>query len=254
MGLEVLEETPRKASREPSSPLDVDLQKEEEEEGHGEEIGRESRHEQQDGEDGEQYYERIGRIMRDCTILPSSATVRADLISPPLPPHLRSIIENEGYPAITRQGLWSTAEGLKEDKDRTGRAVRFEFDGCQREGEVERLLKMDARDRGLEWRVSLERMEDKSAEEGFVDDGGEGWEAYGSGLYWGSNAGKGSADGNVGGSGDGGERERKRERVWYFLMFDDEEDARRFVRYWHRRVVPFEREVDEVKATAELLW
>lgn len=217
------------------------------------------------------------------SLIPPTQPLNTKVIRGPFTGTLRHIVENEGYKILTRGGS-SGGNGTGKGNDRSGRAVRFGFEGCQTYGLVESVLRADGLERGMAWDCEAER----------VDGWGRGGGGGGGGPDEGKGRGKGGGDaimeekknkrrGILGGEGDeegdgedGGkgeddghmaseeawEREEaqmkvlrsKQQRVWWILTFKEEDDARRFVRWWHQRIVPLGRDMDETRATAELLW
>ena len=98
-------------------------------------------------------------------------------------------------------------------------------------------------------------------EEGGWEEGGErieegGWGDSDGGVEKGGSEKKGRGQEESGVyalAGNGGVK-KKKTRVSWLLTFAEADNARRFVRRWHRRVVPLAGHVDETRATAEIVW
>ena len=226
------------------------------------------------------------RLVANYRLLPPSQPQIVKVLLAPFTTQLNQIVKYDGYKLLTRsqadnrtedrqQGRRNLARAIgqqgskREDTtntakepptepkpiDRSSRTVRFGFAGCHTYGLVSSVLQADGKARGLPWNCTAERLVSSSHND---VDGGSSY----------------SATNPVSDDGDDGfedediasesafEREeaqlkflrKTRGRVWWVLTFPVEDDARRFVRWWHGRVVPLGRDIDETRAVAELLW
>ena len=222
----------------------------------------------------------IARIMRDYALLPPSQKMKSKIVKEPFTGGLKTVVEHEGYPLITKGrgmagGAKKAAEGggkaFLNDHDRTGRAVRFQFDGCQNAHLVTALLKQDRKETGVAWGCEMERLEQNASKgeqprnlEGLGEDDEEGGGGGAVGALEGNGMsgheellgleGQAQACSAAAAAAAGTPKRRGAARVSWLLTFHEPDDAKRFVRRWHKRNVSLGKGVDDTKATAELLW
>ncbi|KAL9104634.1 MAG: hypothetical protein Q9163_000438 [Psora crenata] len=160
----------------------------------------------------------IYALLRDYALCPPSQRLQLKIIQAPFGGGTRKLVENGGYSLITRGG--------PDGGDLTGRAVLFWVDGPPQPTTVmvENVLGADGRERDMPWDCLLEKLEPVA-----VDDGEDGLETE---LR-----------------GEQGARLKR-----WILKFDEADEARSFVRNWHRRVFPLGRALEETKVCAEILW
>ncbi|KAG8530057.1 uncharacterized protein KY384_005539 [Bacidia gigantensis] len=155
---------------------------------------------------------------------------------PPLKPRTSSSaavpIADLGYAPITRAG--------PRKEDRSGRAVMFWVEGTRQPSTqmVGEMMNSDGRDRGLYWEVKVEEFKEREDPlNSPVSEEGE----------------RGMKDGEEEGEGDGEVGRQARTRRW-ILTFAGTEEARRFVRGWHMRVISVARRAEDALVHTELLW
>ena len=186
----------------------------------------------------------VRRIVRDTALFPPDITPRFDIVPGPFKGAMAKVVKRGGYEGVV---------------GREGKVVRFAFQGCWRKGLVRGIVREDGEERGLQWECGVERwVDDLGEKEGRIgvwengeqDLGDENevnvlsqWEQEGEGE-----------EGLMTGEDDEEGEEKPKGRVYYLLVFEDNAEAARFARRWHKRIVPLPDFVDETKATAEVLW
>ena len=181
-------------------------------------------------------HEDVLPLLKDYALCPLSQDPQLKLFRAPITGRIKKIVENGGYPAITRGGT--------DGEDRTGRAVLFWVDTSSAPSteELRAALMADGRERGSWWNCGVETLEVAVKDAGRVE--------------------KDAKDEDI--EADQPQEElsgRLEEKIYskgrvekWVLTFGEAEDARRFVRRWHRRLFPVEKEMDEARARAEILW
>ncbi|MCJ1441473.1 MAG: hypothetical protein MMC23_001962 [Stictis urceolatum] len=180
----------------------------------------------------------VQQAVADYALCPLGQELSARIVFPPYQHRLRRLLAAKGYEQITQP------------VDRTGRAVVVWVEGhVPTAGAVERWLRFDGWQRGVGWSVLSERgrfrklevqagLEDAEEEEEWEERGGVRLEGVGF---------------------ERAEGTREVERRW-LLTFEDEPEARRFVRAWHKRPWPGEqlRDVSDERempiVNVEFLW
>ena len=167
--------------------------------------------------------EDLHTLLQDYTLCPPSQRISIVSKFAPFGANLRRLIEYQGYPQLT------------EPVDRTGRAVLFWMEGHNpTTNAVRDAIDQDGRERGLQWtskvgrrRVEHLQLPSEAPEEPELLEDSE------------------------------PVAQRRAARRW-LVELADENEARRFVRAWHRR--PFPLPVDHVRGekppivNAEFLW
>ncbi|MCJ1379326.1 hypothetical protein MMC17_002427 [Xylographa soralifera] len=158
-------------------------------------------------------------LLQDFTISPPSVRMSLRVQIPPYHANLQRLLENEGYPQLVQS------------ENKTGRAVLFWVDGHQPSAlSLRTMLSKDGGDRGLQWGPFRGHGEIEVLHVHADDSGGE------------------NGDNDITDSGDGYGRSEWRDAELkpkrhghqrWIISFEDEAEARRFVRVWHRRPYPF---------------
>ncbi|MCJ1431141.1 hypothetical protein MMC27_000492 [Xylographa pallens] len=158
-------------------------------------------------------------LLQDFTISPPSVRMSLRVLIPPYHANLQRLLENEGYPQLVQP------------ENKTGRAVLFWVDGHQPSAlSVKTMLSKDGRDRGLQWGPLRGHGEIEVLHVQAEHSGGE----------IGANDITDPGDGH--GRSEWRDTELKPKRHGHqrwIISFEDEAEARRFVRVWHRRPYPF---------------
>ena len=184
----------------------------------------------------------ISSLLQDYTLSPPSVRVSLRVLDTPYKQNVRKVLDYLGYPQIVTPD------------DKAGRAVLFWVAGYQPSTlSVKTMLAKDGQDRGLQWGPlrgcgSIDVFEVKPGEDD--DDETE----------------AGFAGEPDSGRGDKWQRDEelkpKRNRVQrWIISFEDEAEARRFVRVWHRMPYMFPLQTDipsrgeeNMLVHAEFLW
>ena len=169
--------------------------------------------------------EDVGALIADYTLAAPSQFLRINALLPPYTPPIDNVIQGQGYPNLG---------------SRAGRSVLFWVNGFQPSDQsLTAFLHKDGQDRGIAWgavdgRGTIQRLEKEQK----VHAGHSGEETH-------------NGDANI--AQPGFSR--------WVLEFEDESEARRFVRTWHRRpyIFPLRHEwLDNGEPTpcihAEFLW
>ncbi|MCJ1414150.1 hypothetical protein MMC32_000475 [Xylographa parallela] len=161
----------------------------------------------------------VWALLQDFTISPPSVRMSLRVLIPPYHANLQRLLANEGYPQLVQP------------ENKTGRAVLFWVDGHQPSAlSVRTMLSKDGRDRGLQWGPLRGHGEIEVLHVQAEHSGGE----------IGGNDISDPGDGH--GPSEWRDTELKPKRHGHqrwIISFEDEAEARRFVRVWHRRPYPF---------------
>ncbi|KAL8817963.1 MAG: hypothetical protein Q9223_003304 [Gallowayella weberi] len=167
--------------------------------------------------------EDLHTLLQEYSLCPSSQRISIVSTFAPFGATFRRLIEYQGYPKLTAP------------VDRTGRAVLFWVEGhYPTTNAVKTAIDRDGRERGLQWATQVEKkyVEKLDMSDSPLDDADR-LEASESGV------------------------QRRSSRRW-IVMLGDENEARRFVRVWHRRPFPFPddyvRGETPPVVNAEFLW
>lgn len=161
-------------------------------------------------------------LLQDYTLVPPSQQLplRALTPPPPLSSNLLRLLRNKGYPEITQP------------QDKTGKSVLFWVEGFVPTIEqVQQLILRDGRARGMAWALtdgkdSIQQLDPKESrsipnsntEDNDNDENAADWEREAERR-----------------EGPGFRDYVKRTRIRWTIAFEDENEARRFVRRWHLR-------------------
>jgi hypothetical protein len=194
------------------------------------------------GKNGNINSEDIPALLQDYTLSPPSVRLTLRLLDTPYRRNIRKVLDYLGYPNIVTPD------------DKAGRSVLFWVNGYQPSTlSVKTMLAKDGQDRGLQWGPlrgcgSIDVFDVKRGE----DDDEE-------------------AESEIEGEPDTGrwekwqrDEELKPKQNWvqrWVISFEDEAEARRFVRVWHRMpyMFPLQNEVpsrgeENMLVQAEFLW
>ena len=171
----------------------------------------------------EEEEEDLYALLRDYTLCPPSQRLKLRLIKAPFSWGTKKLVENAGYSPITRGG--------PNGEDLSGRAVLFWVEGGRqpRMGKVERVIAADGKERDMPWDCKVDELDFMDTEEGEL--GEREWKT------------------------EQQQQQQQRGRIKrWILSFQEEDEARRFVRRWHQREFPLGVGAEETRACAELLW
>lgn len=159
-------------------------------------------------------------LLQDYALLPPSQVMQIKLLYPSYGPNMKHLLQSRGY------------SQLVEGNDKTARSVLFWVDGQQlTTSVVKNTMAADGRERGLAWDLLIEKLDTSSPakdefEEARVVDC------------------DGSSELKI---------QRSAPPRW-LLSFAEENEARSFVRAWHRRPFPMARGDGPRFANAEFVW
>ncbi|MCJ1476949.1 hypothetical protein MMC13_005618 [Lambiella insularis] len=163
-------------------------------------------------------------MLQDFTLSPPSVRLHLRIVFQPFTAALRLVSEHHGYPQLV------------DGNDKAGRAVLCWVDGYQPSKFALRdMLSKDGNNRGLQWgplrgEGDIEVLNvDADAEGG---DGEKSEEAAGDHR-------SGQSRGKIPLARDVELKPKRHGRQRFLISFEDENEARRFVRLWHRRPYPF---------------
>ena len=158
-------------------------------------------------------------LLQDYTISPPSARMSLRVSIPPYHANLQRILQHEGYPQLVQSG------------DKAGRAVLFWVDGYQPSAlSLKTMLAKDGQDRNLQWGPLRGKGEIEVLQvHGEVN--GEENEPNDPSAY--------ADETGLSGWGDIDLKPKRHGYHRWIISFEDEAEARRFVRLWHRRPYPF---------------
>lgn len=159
-------------------------------------------------------------LLQDYSLCPPSQRIQLKLLFPSYTTGVKETLDQRGY----RPLLGKT--------NRAGRSVLFLVDGQRWPTSVIRdAVAADGRDRGLEWDISIVRLDaSEAAADGFEDLTGTETDEFA----------------------ELGARRQASSR--WIMSFLNESEARRFVRVWHRRPFPSARGDDRALVQAEFIW
>ena len=158
-------------------------------------------------------------ILQNYALCPPSQDIQLKLLYPQCNPNTKRLLDQRGY----RQ--------LVEGNDKRGRSVLFRVEGQQLTTSIIRdTIAADGQERGLAWGMSIEKVEKSAATT--VDGGCHVLEYDGSPEL----------------------RPQRTTPLRYILSFADENQARSFIRAWHRRPFPGTRGEGPNLVHAELMW
>ena len=171
-------------------------------------------------------------LLQDYALCPPSQKISLKVLFPPYSAGVRRLIDHRGYTQLVQP------------EEKTGRSVLFWVDGCQLStSSVRNAIAQDGRDRGMEWALLSGR---KSIEKVDVP------KVPGDAEYMGEVGSEEIEDGEERAS-------TKRMYPRWLIAFEDENEARRFVRAWHRRPFVVSRDPSlqdepEPLVHAEFVW
>ena len=159
-------------------------------------------------------------LLQDYSLCPPSQKIQLKLLYPSYIAGIKQILEQRGY------------HPLVEEPTKAGRSVLFSVDG-QRwpTSMIKSAVAADGRNRGLEWDISVHKLDDtlKTAADSFDDStGAEKDELTRLGA-------------------------RRHALSRWVMSFLNESEARRFIRVWHRRPFPLAYG-DRALVQAEFIW
>lgn len=160
------------------------------------------------------------RLLQDYSLCPPSQEIQLYLLSPSNSIGLKQVLDQRGYPPL----LGETSK--------TGRSVLFWVDGQHLPFSViKHTVTADGRDRGLAWDMSIDRLDTSEITADSFED---------------------STSSETDGIAGSGARRHAPSR--WVMSFSDENEARRFIRAWHRRPFPSARGDDPALVQAEFIW
>ena len=159
-------------------------------------------------------------LLQDYSLCPPSQRIQLKLLLPSYTTGVEQVLDQRGY------------RPLLGETNKAGRSVLFFVDGQRWPTSVIRdAIAADGRDRGLDWDVSIDRLDtSKAAADGFEDSTGTETDEFA----------------------ELGARRHAPSR--WVISFSNENEARRFVRVWHRRPFPSARGDDRALVQAEFIW
>lgn len=156
-------------------------------------------------------------LLQDYALCSPSQRLQLRLMYPSYTPGTKAVLQGQGYPQLV------------DGEDKTGRSVLFRVDGQQVTTPVIRTtIAADGRQRGLAWNFAIEKLDTSQV----------GPEDHASSEH------------------DGSAELRPQRHVAprWILSFEDENEARRFIRNWHRRIFHLARGNGHRLVHAEFLW
>ena len=150
--------------------------------------------------------EDVGTVLQNYSLCPPSQQISLKIIFPPYSSSMKRLLEQRGYSQIT------------ESRDKTSKSVLFWTDGHQATlDEIQQLINQDGRHRGLNWtlasgNISVERLGNSVSN---TEESRENFSLQDAGLP-----------------------QPKSLYPRYVISFSDENEARRFIRLWHRKQFP----------------
>ena len=159
-------------------------------------------------------------LLQDYSLCPPSQRIRLKLLNPSYSASIKQVLDQRGYRPLLGETL------------KTGRSVLFSVDRQRWPTSVIRdAVAADGRDRGLAWDISIDKLDTSStAADGFDDSSGS----------------------EIGQLTDLGARRHALSR--WMISFSTENEARRFIRVWHRRSFPSAQGDDPALVQAEFIW
>ena len=159
-------------------------------------------------------------FLQDYSLCPPSQSIQLKLLFPSYPAGVKRVLDQDGY------------RPLLGDKNDTCRSVLFWIDGQQLPTSVIRqTVATDGRDRGLAWNISIDMLDTSIvAADGFEDLTSTETDQFA----------------------ELGARRHAPSR--WIMKFSNENEARSFIRAWHRRPFPSARGDDPALVQAEFIW
>ena len=159
-------------------------------------------------------------MLQDYSLCPPSQRIQLKLLFPPYTAGIKQVLVQRGYHPLSGR------------MNKSWRSVLFWVDGQQLPTSViKNTVAADGRDRGLAWDILIDRLDTSK----LAADGVEGSM---------------SAEKNeVKGTGA-----RRYAPARWVMSFPDENEARRFIRAWHRRPFPLAQGDDPALVQAEFIW
>ena len=155
--------------------------------------------------------EEVHKLLEDYALCPPSQKISLLGLFPPLGVALNRIVRYKGYPELTQP------------RDKTGKAVRFWVEGFVPTLEqIQGFIGRDGRHRGMAWAL----MDGKDSIQQIDPDGSRSNEEDGTEHEHMEHEGKAFRD------------YVSRTKIRWIIAFEDENEARRFVRRWHLRPFP----------------
>ena len=159
-------------------------------------------------------------LLQDYSLCPPSQRIQLKLLFPSYTAAIKQVLDERGY------------RPLIGETNKTGRSVLFSVDQQRLPTAViRRMVAADGRDRGLAWDVSIDRLDTSIVTaDGFED----------------------STSAETDEFAEMGARRHSPSR--WVMSFSNENEARRFIRAWHRRPFPSVRDDDPALVQAEFIW
>ena len=159
-------------------------------------------------------------LLQDYALLPPSHTMKLKLLYPSYSPFMKRLLDKRGYPQLV------------EGSDKADRSVLFWVDGQQLTTSViKNTMAADGRERGLTWDLSIEKLAISSPPTDEIED-----------LK------------NFDYEGNAELRPQRSALPKWILSFAGQDEARSFVRAWHRRPFPMARGDGPRLVHAEFIW
>ena len=160
------------------------------------------------------------RMLQDYSLCPPSQEIQLNLVSPSYSLGLKQVWDQRGYRPLVGQ------------TNKTGRSVLFSIDRQHLPTSViKHTVTTDGRDRGLAWDILIDKLDTSEVTaDGFED----------------------STSSETDEFTELGARHHAPSR--WVMSFSDENEARRFIRAWHRRPFPSARGDDPALVQAEFIW
>lgn len=160
------------------------------------------------------------KLLQDYSLCPPSQEIQLNLLSPSHSVGLKQVLDQRGY------------RPLLGETNKTGRSVLFSVDRQHLPTSViKHTVTTDGRDRGLAWDMLIDRLDTSEVTaDGFED----------------------STSSEIDEFAELGARHHAPSR--WVMSFSDENEARRFIRAWHRRPFPSARGDDPALVQAEFIW
>ena len=158
-------------------------------------------------------------LIQDYSLCPPSQRIQLKILNPSHSASIKQMLDQRGYRPLLEETL------------KTGRSVLFSVDRQRWPTSVIRdAIAADGRDRGLAWDISIDKLGTPTAADGFDD----------------------SATSEIGQLIELGARRHALSR--WLISFPTENEARRFIRVWHRRLFPTAQCDDPALVLAEFIW
>ena len=159
-------------------------------------------------------------LLQDYALLPPSQAIQLKLLYPSYGPNMKRLLEERGFPQLVG------------GNDKTGRSVLFWVEGQQLTTSViKNTTAADGRERGLAWDLSIEKLDTSPPATDEIEDPRL-FEYNGSSEL----------------------RPQRSAPPRWILSFAGENEARSFIRAWHRRPFPMARGDGPRLVNAEFIW